>query len=383
MPFPLPIPAGLRRAAPAGTGVLVALSGGLDSTLAAALLDHLGCAVTTVTFLNLDPGLDAGGPGDGRRCGADCAAAGTAAARELGLPHRTVDLGREFAAEVLLPFVAEYEAGRTPNPCVRCNARLRFPALLRLADAWGSSLIATGHHARVGAVGGRARLLAGADPAKDQSYFLHAVERTSLERVIFPAGWFRKRDLRRAARKLGLAVAERPESQDVCFVPGGDRAFLFGAAGRREGPIVDRTGRRLGTHRGLARYTVGQRRGLGVAAPEPLYVLALDPEGNRLVVGPRSGLAVRRVVCDDLALHEALPPEGGPDGDLLARIRYRHRGSPVAAWRRCGERLEARLAEPAEGVAPGQSLVLYRGDLVVGGGRILATDCEPPHRPGG
>jgi tRNA-specific 2-thiouridylase len=178
-------------------------------------------------------------------------------------------------------------------------------------------------------------------------------------------------------------VAERPESQDICFVPGGDRSHLFSGETAVPGQIVDRAGTILGTHRGLVHYTVGQRRGLGVAAAEPLYVLALDPEHNRLLVGPRRELGVRHLRCDQLVLHETLPPASGVEAGLTARVRYRHRGAPVAAWHHRGDVLAIELGQPAEGVAPGQYLVLYRGELVAGGGRIVATDAVVPAWPGG
>jgi tRNA-specific 2-thiouridylase len=196
--------------------------------------------------------------------------------------------------------------------------------------------------------------------------------------VVFPLGWYRKSDVRAAAAALGLPTASRHESQEICFVPGGDRSFLFAEGGDAgPGAITDRTGRVLGEHRGLIHYTVGQRRGLGIAAAEPLYVLALDRERNRLVVGSEAELDVRRVRCDAFAAAVPDFPDAGPPADVegswVARIRYRHAGAPVAAWTRRDGALVVDLASPARGVAPGQSLVLYRDDLVLGGGRIVET----------
>ncbi len=377
MPFPLPIPAPLREAARPGTGVLIALSGGVDSSVALALLDHLGCEVHAVTFKNFCYGEE--GDSAGKSC---CSREAVAEARRVadrfGVRHWVADVSATFRTRVIDPFVAEYAAGHTPNPCLSCNALVRFPALVQRADQLGLELVATGHYARTESLAGEVCLRRGLDPEKDQAYFLYRLGRELLPRVLFPLGWYCKAQVREAARALELPTAERRESQEICFVPGGDRSFLFAAeAGGGPGEIVDREGRVLGEHAGLIHYTVGQRRGLGIAAPEPRYVLALDRKRNRLVVGPRRELAVRRVICDDFTAAVADFPGTGPpigvEGPWLARIRYRHAGTPVAAWSRQDGDLSVVLARPASGVAPGQSLVLYRDDLVLGGARIVET----------
>jgi tRNA-uridine 2-sulfurtransferase len=378
MDFPLPIPPALRQAAPPGTRVLLALSGGVDSAVALAMLRHLGCDITAVTFRNFCLG-DAGPEGvDGERscCSLEAAQDARRVAASLGARHWVHDVAPLFRDEVIAPFVAEYAAGRTPNPCLACNARVRFPELVRLADQFGLDLVATGHYARREGGRGQARLRRGVDREKDQSYFLYRLGRSLLARALFPLGWVTKAQVRDAARVLGLPVATKAESQEICFVPDDDRTSLFaGGAAAAAGEIVDREGRVVGAHRGLAHYTVGQRRGLGVAAAQPLYVLALDAPRNRVVVGPEEALVVREVVCDDVVETSGPLPETGPPADraCVARIRHRHAGVRVAGWRRSDGRLEVALAEPARGVAPGQALVLYEDDLVLGGGRIVGT----------
>lgn len=378
MDFPLPIPPALRQTAPAGTRVLLALSGGVDSAVALAVLRHLGCEVTAVTFKNFCLG-EAGPEGaDGERscCSLEAAEDARRVAASLGARHWVHDVASVFRAEVIAPFVAEYAAGRTPNPCLACNARVRFPELVRLADQLDLALVATGHYARREGGSGETCLRRGVDRDKDQSYFLYRLERSLLARALFPLGWATKAQVRDAARALGLPVAEKAESQEICFVPDDDRAPLFaGGAAAVAGEIVDREGRVVGAHRGLAHYTVGQRRGLGVAAARPLYVLALDAARNRVIVGPEEALAVREVFCDDfVATSGPLPASGPPAGQAcVARIRHRHAGVRVAAWRRVDARLEVTLEEPARGVAPGQALVLYEDDLVLGGGRIVGA----------
>jgi tRNA-specific 2-thiouridylase len=377
MSFPLPIPAPLREAARPGTGVLVALSGGVDSSVALALLDHLGCEIHAVTFKNFCYG-DEGDSAGRSCCSLEAIEEARRVAERFGARHWVADVSEGFRSYVIDPFVAEYSDGRTPNPCLACNALVRFPALLQRAQQLDLERVATGHYARVEPLVGGGCLRRGLDPEKDQAYFLYRLGRELLPRILFPLGWYRKSEVREAARILALPTADRRESQEVCFVPGGDRSFLFPRdPGLETGEIVDREGKVLGEHGGLIHYTVGQRRGLGIAAPEALYVLALDQERNRLVVGPRRELAVRRVICDGFVAMVADFPGTGPpsgvEGPWLARIRYRHAGTPVAAWSREDGNLSVVLARPASGVAPGQSLVLYRDDLVLGGGRIVAT----------
>ena len=371
MSFPLPLTEWLRAAARPGTRVLLGLSGGVDSAMALAVLQALECKVLCVTFRNFaqdEPGSTTARDGQDAR----------ELARSLGAEHFVHDLSGEFTSGVISPFVAEYLAARTPNPCVTCNAEVRFPALIRLAAEHGCTLAATGHYARIGKdESGRPVLMRGVDLEKDQSYFLHRIDPVHFGSLVFPLGWFRKPEVRQAAARLKLPLAEKAESQEICFLPDDDRSHLFPAAEAAlvgPGDIVDGQGHVLGRHRGLIHYTVGQRRGLGIAASEPLYVLELNANTSRLVVGTRSELHKTCVRTD--RFHKAVSdfPDNGPGlENVVARIRHRHRGVRVESWRLDGGCLDVGLAEPAAGVAPGQSLVLYRGDMVLGGGRILAA----------
>ncbi|HOX25275.1 MAG TPA: tRNA 2-thiouridine(34) synthase MnmA [Candidatus Krumholzibacteria bacterium] len=378
MTFPVPIPGELRRALPPGSTVLLALSGGVDSALALAVLRELGCDVLAVTFKNFCYADQERTGGDQACCSVDAIADARALAARFGARHWVHDVTALFSARVIEPFVAEYAVARTPNPCLACNSGVRFPELVRLADAQGCDLVATGHYARTRRLSdGGAELLRGVDPQKDQSYFLSQVAREVWPRIVFPLGWSTKTEVRAAARALRLPVADKPESQEICFVPDRDRGFLFaGQEASRPGPIVDTGGRVLGEHRGLIHYTVGQRRGLNIAHPEPLYVLALEAADNRLIVGPREQLAVRSLACDRFAPAVADLAESGPaDGaaPCIARVRHRHAGARVARWRRRDDRLQVDLAEPVYGAAPGQGLTLYEGDRVLGGGRLVGA----------
>jgi tRNA-specific 2-thiouridylase len=387
MNLPTEIRDDLRRAIPPGEPVLLALSGGVDSALSLAILRELGHEVLAVTFKNFCYGdrEDVGG----KAC---CSLEAIADARELahrfGARHWVHDVSARFRQQVIDPFVEEYAAARTPNPCLACNGGVRFPALVQLAAQQGCARVATGHYARIArSADGVATLLRGIDEQKDQSYFLAQVPREIWSQVVFPVGGLTKAEVRDLATELGLAVADKPESQEICFVPDGDRRFLFdGERAGRAGPIVLRDGTTVGEHRGLELYTVGQRRGLGVAHPEPLYVLELDAARNRLVVGPKHALAVQRLVCDRAYASVADLPAEGPAPDMgtpVARVRHRHAGVRVAGWRRDADRLTVDLAEPVLGAAPGQGLVLYDGERVLGGGRLIGADAVADVRHGG
>lgn len=386
MTFPLPVPEPLRRALPPGTGVLLGLSGGVDSAVALAVLQELGCRVECVTFRNFCYANDDEAATEQSCCSLEAIEQARSLALRAGAAHWVGDLVEPFGERVIKPFIDEYVQGRTPNPCLACNEGVRFPELARLAARQQCAFAATGHYARIDREQGTARLRRGLDPAKDQSYFLHRLDASLLEHLVFPLGWYDKVQVRAAARALDLPVAERRDSQEICFVPGDDRTFLFAGAGRsavagamtRPGPIVDRTGRVLGQHRGLVHYTVGQRKGLGVAAAAPLYVLALEPAGNRLVVGPYDELRTTSLVADRFTTQAPDFPDRWPVGAPeswqglrpVAQVRHRHAGTPIAEWRRQGDRLWVTLAEPVSGAAPGQGLALYAGDLVLAGGRL-------------
>jgi tRNA-uridine 2-sulfurtransferase len=344
------------------------MSGGVDSSVAAALLVEQGHDVVGVT-LRVWPWSDAGEPARrfGTCCGTEATDDARRVARTLGIPHYVLDTEREFDRTVVDQFVDEYRHGRTPVPCLACNTELKFGSLLRRAGAWDAAALATGHYACVtrDAASGRYLLWKGRDERKDQSDFLWPLSQTQLAAARFPVGELTKDEVRAQARRLGLATADKPESQEICFIPDDDyRGFLR----RRDPAIVDRQGASLGRHAGLANFTVGQKRGLGLATGRRLYVLDLDVGTNTVTVGSAADLEQSRLVARAVNFIAGAPPiEPVP---IQARIRHRH--TPAAATVRAleGSRAEVVFDEPQRAVAPGQSVVFYRGDLVVGGGVI-------------
>ena len=351
--------------------VLVAMSGGVDSSVAACLLLEQGYEVvgSHMRLVHLD-GVEHGccGP-SARRDAADVA-------RIAGFPFEIVDLSSEFDRSVVADFVAELQVGRTPNPCARCNGEIKFGAFLRRADELGVDLVATGHYVRAERrPAGSWRLLRGLDRSKDQSYMLHMLGQRELSRSLFPVGGMQKADTRLLAERLGLPVASKPDSQELCFAPAGDAgAYLAGVAPDlvREGDVVDARGSVIGRHRGAATYTVGQRRGVGVATGERTYVLETDVASNRVVVGTGELLSRRGLVADRMSWVAGVPRAGGP---FEADVQIRYRGGAVSSVVEPlpGGRLRAEFRRPQRAVAPGQSAVLYRGDEVLGGGRIMAA----------
>ena len=350
------------RAAPCAGRVAIAMSGGVDS--AVALLRSGPGAIGVTLRLWLDPE----GPDAERAC---CSPEAVIAAREtchaLGLPHVTLDLREEFRRAVVAPFVRSYARGETPNPCVRCNGSFRFAELLAFARRAGAERLVTGHYARVADYGGRRLLARAADERKDQSYMLGRLDPRLLARISFPLGESSKEEVRAEAQAAGLAVAARAESQEACFLAGGDyREFLARHGLRGEpGQLVDEDGAEVGRHEGYWRFTPGQRRGLGVVAPEPLYALRAEPRTNTVVVGPRESLAKRAVTVRGRLFVPVARAE--------AKLRYRSPPIPAAVEPTdAGFRLA--LDEPAYGVAPGQAAVLYDGDVVVGSGLIASAE---------
>jgi tRNA-specific 2-thiouridylase len=337
--------------APAPGRRLVALSGGVDSAVAALLSGSRAVAVTLELWS--DPGND----GERSCCSAQAVRSARAIAHGLGLPHFSLDLRAEFRAGIVEPWLADHAAGLTPNPCARCNGAVRLDAMLELARRLGAGRLVTGHYARL-----RDGLLrVAADPAKDQSYSLAAVDPQTLASLQFPLGELRKDEVRELATRHGLAVAGKPDSQDLCFLAGtGREAFLarHGGLGRRDGVLIDARGATVGRHLGAHRYTVGQRRGLGIGGGTPLYVLGTDADANTVTVGPREALATRTVALRDAVIHR--------DGCDRVRLRYRQRPVPCAAPSRHAGQLALELGEPAYGVAPGQLACLMQGELVVG-----------------
>ena len=341
--------------APRAGRTLVAMSGGVDSAVAAVLSDDEVVAVT------LELWRDADNDAEASCCSASAVRAARAVAHRLGIPHFTLDLREAFRSGVVDPWLAEHAEGLTPNPCVRCNGHVRLDAMVEFADRLGAATLATGHYARRTEDG---LLRAAADPAKDQSYMLAALSRATLARLRFPLGELTKPEVRALAREHELPVAGKPDSQDLCFLAGTGRArFLARHGGLRERPgdLVDGEGRVLGRHRGHFHYTVGQRRGLGVATGEPLYVTATDARANTVTVGPRAALAVHRVALRGLRLHR--------DAAAVDHVKLRYRAAPVPC------RLEGDavvLDAPFSAPAPGQTAVLLAQDVVVGCATIAA-----------
>lgn len=348
----------------AGRRVAVAMSGGVDSSVVAALAAAAGCDVIGITLQLYAAGAAAARPG---ACcaGADIRDARAVAAR-LGIAHYVVDMEARFRAAVIDAFADSYARGQTPVPCVECNRTVKFTDLLALARELGAEALLTGHY--VQRLDGREgpELHRGADPAKDQSYFLWTTTAAQLAYLRFPLGGLAKAEVRREAMRFGLGVAAKPDSQDICFVGGGDYAAVVEKL-RPElatpGPIVDTMGREIGRHAGIHRFTVGQRRGLDLGgAPAPLYVIAIDAAANTVVAGPRAALAVTE------ARIEGLNALGPLDGAVAVKVRSL---APLAPARWAGDRLV--FDAPQFGVAPGQAAVAYAGSRVLGGGTIAAT----------
>jgi len=379
---PAPAPGASGAAAPARR-VLAAMSGGVDSAVAAALLAERGHELTGVTLKLWCYGRSPVSPR--ACCTLDAIDDARRVARRMGFPHYVVEAEEVFRARVLQPFLDAYAGGRTPYPCALCNQHLKFGDLMSRVDEVGADVLATGHYARVARLeDGTPALLRARDAAKDQSYALALIPFASLGRAVFPLGDLTKDEVRAEGLRLGLSVWDKTESQDLCFVPDGDYAgfmtkSLGETRGTREGPFLDREGRRLGTHRGIIHYTVGQRRGLGLAAATPLYVLAIDAARNAVVVGPRSALECAGLATGPVNWLMPRPPEPGARVDV--KIRYQHRPAAARVHARPDGSATVRFDAPQPAVTPGQLCAFYQGERCLGGGAIehaLDADGAPP-----
>lgn len=378
--------------------IIVAMSGGVDSSLTAALLVEAGHNVTGVTMHLWDD--DDGRLAESLCCSQEIAESARRVCAQLGIPYYVWNYQKEFRRHVIDYFLNDYAQGFTPNPCLACNRDVKFKALLMRAEALGFDFVATGHYARIRpkTEGSTTAFVDGALPVvderpldveyqllravnneKDQAYMLHTLDQNQVRRLLFPMGEYSKQQVRAMARERGLASADRPESQDICFVPGGDYRNLLleerpGALAA--GPILDQDGHQIGQHKGLPLYTIGQRRGIGVAAGHPLYVTALDPVRNAVIVGPASALEQGSLRATNTTFVDG----NWPDTPFRCQAQIRSHAAPVDALVVPGERghILVEFDTPQRAIAPGQAVVLYHGDVVLGGGRISAQQQHAP-----
>ena len=350
--------------------VVVAMSGGVDSSVAAAILKQEGYQVIGVT-MQIWP-LDKEADGFGGCCGIGAVEDAKKVAHRLGIPHYVMNFRGIFQQKVIANFCQEYSLGRTPNPCIRCNQYIKFDALLGKARELDADFIATGHYARIGRdeAEGRCLLRKGADRRKDQSYVLYTMTQQQLEHVLLPVGGFSKERVREIATELEVPVAAKPESQEICFIPDDDyprflQEYIPWAV--RPGPILDKAGRVLGEHRGILFYTIGQRKGLGISAKEALYVVAIDRDRDAVIVGGK-----REVYGDELVASELNWVVGEPERPIAAKakIRYLHQEAEAVITPLGRDRAYVKFEEPQAAIAPGQAAVFYRDDTVIGGGII-------------
>ena len=349
------------------TRVVVAMSGGVDSSVAAYLLAQRGYDVLGVT-MRLWSDDDPDTAGHRGCCSLDDIEDARRAAAAIGIPHYVLDVRREFRAHVMDYFIGEYRKGRTPHPCIACNDRIKFDFLLRRAEALGAAFVATGHYARIACADGAHRLLRGVDGSKDQSYVLFGLAQEQLRRVLFPVGEYGKAEIRNIAAEAGLHLANKADSQEICFIPQGDyREFLRNEVVPQPGELVDTRGRVLGEHPGIEFFTIGQRRGIGVATGERLFVTRIDPESRRVVLGGADDLLAQRVGVGAVRYASGNPPHG----PVRVHAKVRYSTPPLPGTLEPDEDGAVfRFDAPQRAITPGQAAVFYDGDEVIGGGYI-------------
>lgn len=349
---------------------VIAMSGGVDSSVSAALLKEQGYQVTGISLQLYDPVQREPGCKIKTCCSLDDVLDAGRVAKKLGIPFEVIDMRAEFKELVINYFIAEYASGRTPNPCIRCNDLIKFHLLLKKARELGADLLATGHYARIEqSAAGEFCLKTGLDPAKDQSYFLFTLTQQQLSQIVFPVGMLEKSAVRQLAADFALPVAQKHESQEICFIPDNDYVKFLEAHGvsRKDGEIVTSDGTVVGRHAGTHHYTIGQRKGMGIAWKHPLHVVALDTERNRVVVGAREELFHQNLTAGTATW--GIPPTT-TEFRATCKIRYRQVATPCCVTLLADNRFEVRFDQPQTAITPGQAAVLYDGERVLGGGWI-------------